>query len=129
MKALVPENVHPPFGRYAHGVEIPAGWRVIRTSGQLGISRDGTIPDDAYAQACICFESIAEILAQGGMSAADVVHVSAFVTSRDYFPAYMRARDEFVGAREALPGSTLVIVSGFTREAFKVEVEVTAAAQ
>ena len=40
-----------------------------------------------------------------------------------------RARDEFVGAREALPGSTLVIVSGFTREEFKVEVEVTAAAQ
>lgn len=128
MKALTPENVHPPFGRYAHGVEIPAGWRVVRTSGQLGISRDGTIPQDALEQARICFQSIAEILAEANMSAADVVHVSAYVTSRDYFPPYMQARDDFIGERDSLPASTLVIVSGFTREEFKVEVEVTAAA-
>ena len=128
MRALIPDNIHPPFGRYSHGVEFPAGWRVVKTSGQLGIACDGVIPEDAYSQARICFENIARILAEADMSAANVVHVSAYVTDRDYFPSYMRARDEFIGAIGQLPSSTLLIVSGFTRPEFKVEVEVIAAA-
>jgi enamine deaminase RidA (YjgF/YER057c/UK114 family) len=36
----------------------------------------------------------------------------------------MQARDEFVAA--PAPASTLIIVSGFTREEFKVEIEATA---
>ena len=128
MKALTSDKVHPAFGRYAQGVEIPAGWRQVATSGQLGISRDGETPADPYEQAKICFDNISAILAQAGMSAADVFHVRAYVTDRDYFPPYMKARDEFIGERDQLPASTLVIVSGFTREEFKVEVEVTTAA-
>lgn len=128
MKALTPDGVRAPFGRYAHGVEIPAGWRLVKTSGQLGIRPDDSIPDDAYSQAVICFESIARILAESGMAACDVAHISAYVTDREHFPDYMRARDEFIGEADWLPGSTLLIVSGFTRREFKVEVEVLAAA-
>ena len=128
MKALSSEKIHPPFGRYSPGLEIPAGWRMVKTSGQLGIAADGTIPPDVYDQARICFENIAQILKQASMSAAHVAHISAYVTDRDYFPHYMRARDEFIADSDPLPGSTLLIVSGFTRAEFKVEVEVTAAA-
>ena len=128
MKALEASNARRPFGRYSHGVEIPAGWRVVKTSGQLGIRADDSIPEDPYAQAVICFATIRQILAQAGMGPGDVAHVSAYVTDRDFFPAYMRARDEFIGDREVLPASTLLIVSGFTRPEFKVEVEVLAAA-
>jgi enamine deaminase RidA (YjgF/YER057c/UK114 family) len=39
--------------------------------------------------------------------------------------AYMRVRDRYV--TEPLPASTLVIVSGFTRPEFLVEIEATAA--
>lgn len=128
MKALTPSDVRAPFGRYAHGTEIPPGWRLLQTSGQLGIRPNDSVPEDAYSQAVICFESIARILAEGGMAARDVAHISAYVTDREHFPAYMRARDEFVGETDRLPGSTLLIVSGFTRAEFKVEVEVLAAA-
>src|SRR6056300_806843 len=110
MKELTPKSLNPPLARYAHGVEIPASWRIVQTSGQLGIRLDGTIPADAYEQAKICFENIREILKEAGMCAGDVSHISAYVTDR-------------------LPSSTLLIVSGFTREEFKVEVEVLAAAQ
>ena len=82
MKALTPANIYPPFGRYSHGTEIPEGWRVVKTSGQLGITRDGLIPDDAYEQACICFQNIAAILTEASMSSANVVHISAYVTNR-----------------------------------------------
>lgn len=129
MRALAPNSLNPPFARYAHGVEIPAGWRLVQTSGQLGIDADQSVPDDAYEQAKICFENIRQILNAADMKEGDVAHISAYVTDRAHMAGYMRARDEFVGSTDRLPSSTLIIVSGFTREEFKVEVEVLAAAQ
>lgn len=128
MKALTPETTRPPFARYSHGVEIPANWRIVQTSGQLGIRADDSIPEDAYEQSKICFESIREILKEAGMNSDDVAHISAYVTDREHMAGYMKARDEFVGESERLASSTLLIVAGFTREEFKVEVEVMAAA-
>ena len=128
MKQLNPITIAPPVARYAHGVEIPAGARLVRTSGQLGIAADGTVPEGSEAQAAICFSNIATILAEAGMSAEDVCHVSAYVTDRSQMPGYMAARDVFLSERSELPTSTLIIVSGFTRPEFVVEVEVWAAA-
>lgn len=128
MKELTPTTVREPFARYAHGVEIPAGWRIIKTSGQLGIRPDDTIPEDAFTQARICFESITDILHAGSMGPRDVAHITAYATAREHMAGYMAARDAFMQGVERLPASTLLIVSGFTRPEFKIEVEVLAAA-
>ncbi|APX12686.1 RidA family protein [Tateyamaria omphalii] len=128
MKPLAPPSIAPPFARYSHGVEVPAGWRMVRTSGQLGLSGDGTVPAGTRAQADICFANIAAILAEAGMGPQDVCHVSAYVTDRSHMAPYMAARDAFLAGRDVLPSSTLMIVSGFTRPEFTVEVEVWAAA-
>lgn len=127
MKALIPATIAPPFARYAHGVELPPNARIVRTSGQLGI-RDGTVPEGSEAQAQICFDNITAILGAAGMGPDDVFHLSAFVTDRVHMAGYMVARDAFTGARQELPSSTLIIVSGFTRPEFVVEVEAWAAA-
>lgn len=128
MKSLTPASIAPPFARYSHGVEVPAGQRFLRTSGQLGLARDGTIPPGAEAQAGICFANIDAILAVGGMGRADVMHLSAFVTDRAHMAGYMAARDDWLAAATVLPSSTLMIVSGFTRPEFVVEIEIWAAA-
>ena len=128
MKQLSPATIAPPVARYAHGVEVPAGSRLVRTAGQLGIAADGSVPEGSQEQANICFANIAKILAEAGMSAADVFHVTAFVTDRAHMAGYMAARDTFLANRTELPTSTLLIVSGFTRPEFVVEVEVWAAA-
>ncbi len=125
MRALTPPSIRPPFARYSHAVEVPAGARLVLASGQLGIGADETVPEGAEAQAELCFSAIRAILAEAGMEPADVVRINAFVTDRAHMAGYMAARDRFVG--EPPPASTLVIVSGFTRPEFKVEVEVTAA--
>ena len=127
MRALNPGTIRPPFAAYAHGTEIPAGKRVVVTSGQLGIKPDDSIPEGSYEQALICFENIREILREGHMEPADITHISAYVTSREHMTGYMLARDEFLAGTARVPSSTLLIVSGFTREEFKVEVEVMAA--
>jgi len=122
---LTPKDIRPPFGRYSHGVEAPAGSRFIFTSGQLGVRADDSVPDSVEEQAEICFENIRSILAAGGMALTDIVRLNAFVTRREDMRRYMSVRDRFVG--EPLPASTLYIVSGFTRPEFLVEIEAVAA--
>lgn len=128
MKALASHKIAPPFARYSHGVELPAGARLVRTSGQLGLAADGTVPEGSQAQAALCFENITRILAEAGMVPSDVCHIGAFVTDRAHMAGYMAARDAFLADAAVLPTSTLVIVSGFTRPEFVVEIEVWAAA-
>lgn len=127
VEALTPDDIAPPFARYAHGVVVPDGYRLILTSGQLGLAEDGTVPESAEAQADIVFANLTAILASAGATAKDVLRLNAFVTDRSHMGGYMAARDRWLAEVDRLPASTLVIVSGFTRPEFKVEVEVTAA--
>ncbi len=127
MKMLQPASIAAPFARYAHGVEVPAGSRLAVTSGQLALAADGSVPDGARAQADLCFANCAAILAEAGMGPADVIRINAYVTDRAHMAGYMAARDAWLAGVSRLPASTLVIVSGFTRPEFVVEVEVTAA--
>jgi enamine deaminase RidA (YjgF/YER057c/UK114 family) len=127
MEMLKPKDIAPPFARYAHGVLVPEGQRLIFTSGQLGLAGNGTIPEDEGAQADICFANIDSILAAGGATRRDVVRINAFVTDRAFMAGYMAARDRWLADVTRLPASTLVIVAGFTRPEFKVEIEVVAA--
>lgn len=124
-QAINPSSIRAPFGNYNHGLLIPAGGRLLVTSGQLGIHPDDSIPDDISDQAVLCFEAIGAILEEAGMSFADIIRISGFVTRREDFATYMEVRDRYTVP--PLPVSTLLIVSGFTRPQFKVEVEVTAA--
>jgi 2-iminobutanoate/2-iminopropanoate deaminase len=124
--ALPGNGLRAPFGRYSHGIAFEGGARTVITSGQLGIEPDETIPDSVEAQAELCFKAIATILAEAGMDFSNVVRLGAFVTDRDHFAPYMTVRDRYV--RDPFPASTLVIVSGFTRPQFKVEVEAMAVA-
>lgn len=127
-RALAPDGIAPPFGAYSHGVLIPPGMRMIRTSGQLALSQDGKVPTGAEAQAALCFDNIARILAAGGMTPAHIVHLTAWVTARAHMGGYMRARDAFLGNVPVLPASTLLVVSGFSWPEFVVEVEAMALA-
>lgn len=96
------------------------------TSGQLGVGPNERVPADCEAQAELCFANIAAILAEDGMTLANVVRLNAYVTGREHLQAYMRARDrQFPGTP---PASTLIIVSGFARPEFVVEIEAIAAA-
>jgi enamine deaminase RidA (YjgF/YER057c/UK114 family) len=120
-----PKALRAPFARYSHAVEVPAGSRLVLASGQLGVAPDDSVPDSAEAQADLCFANIDVILADAGMTLADIVRINAYVTDRAHMAGYMASRDRHVASPP--PASTLMIVSGFTRPEFKVEIEVIAA--
>jgi 2-iminobutanoate/2-iminopropanoate deaminase len=124
-KPLSPTSIHPPFAPYSPGVEVASRSRFVFVSGQLGIAKDGTIPPDCGGQAELAFTNIAAILAEAGMGLKDIVRINAYVTGREHLQAYMQVRNKLFS--EPYPASTLMIVAGFARPEFVVEIEAIAA--
>jgi enamine deaminase RidA (YjgF/YER057c/UK114 family) len=125
MRHITPRSIRPPFARYSYGVEIPAGYRILVCSGQLGIDATDRVPATVEEQTRLCFRNIQAVLNEAGLGFEDVVRINAFVTGREHLRGYMAARDQFIG--DPPPASTLMIVGGFSRPEFLVEVEVIAA--
>jgi 2-iminobutanoate/2-iminopropanoate deaminase len=125
-KPLTPQGIHPPFSNYNHGIEIVSRSRLVFCSGQVGISADADIPADCAGQAQICFENIRATLSEAGMGFEHVIKLNAYVTGREHLKAYMEVRNALF--TEPYPASTLMIVSGFARPDFVVEIEAIAAA-
>lgn len=124
-KSLSPSSIHPPFAPYSPGIEVSSRSRFVFVSGQLGIDRDGVIPPDAASQSRVVFDNIRAILGEAGMGLKDVVKLNAYVTGREHMRGYMDVRNALFA--EPYPASTLMIVGGFTREEFVVEIEAIAA--
>ena len=93
-----------------------ASWGSIQTD---------RVPATVEEQTQLCFRNIGAVLKEADLGFADVVRINAFVTGREHLKGYMAARDQFIS--EPPPASTLMIVSGFARPEFLVEVEVLAA--
>ena len=122
---LNPTQIHPAFAPYSHAMVVPAGQKLVFCSGQLGIAADKTIPADCAGQARLCFENIEAVLAEAGMTLANVIRINTFVTAREHLGEYMAVRNALFA--DPYPASTLIIVSGFARPEFVLEVEVIAA--
>ena len=124
IRPVNPAAIAPPLARYSHGVVFPGASEVLVTSGQLALGPGGTVPDDPETQCVLIFEALAAILADAGFAWPDVVRFGAYATDRAFFPIYGAVRARYA------PGdafaSTLLVVSGFTRPEFKLEVELMA---
>lgn len=125
MRILTPPTIAPPFGTYSHGVAASVS-RLVVISGQLGLAKDGTIPGGVSAQAAICLANIDAILAEAGLGRASILRLNAYVTDRGHIVDYMAVRDRWLVDCAVKPASTLLIVSGFTRSEFVVEIEAIA---
>lgn len=125
MRQLTPASVHPPVAPYSHALEVPPGTRLIFCAGQVGMMRDGTVPDGIEAQGEQCFKNIAGVLAEGGMTLRDVVRLNIFLVRREDFAPLSAIRDRHIGTPP--PASTLLFVAGLAGPNLLVEIEATAA--
>lgn len=80
-------------------------------------------PNDAYAQARLCFEIISSALVEAGATLADVVRSRLYLTSASDLEAVGRAHREALG--EARPATT-AIVTALVDPRWLVEIEVDA---
>ncbi|MEQ8442540.1 MAG: RidA family protein [Alphaproteobacteria bacterium] len=127
MIAHNPDTIAAPIGTYVHGLETAPGARLLHVSGQVGIRKDGTIPEDVAEQSTVTWENILAILNSAGMDASNIVKMTAYLTDPAYLAAYGGARTAALGDHR--PTSTLVYVPALVKPELKVEVEVVAAAE
>ena len=122
---ISPKTIHKPFGNYSHGI-LNSKNGLLVTSGQLGINLDGSIPTSFTEQTNICFSNILSIIKEAAFDPEDILRLNTFLTDRQNLTEYMKIRDKFFSNISVKPASTVVIVSGFTKEEFLVEIEATA---
>jgi 2-iminobutanoate/2-iminopropanoate deaminase len=124
-RAMYPETIHPPLGAYAHAIEIPDGARLTYIAGQVGIDKDGVVPDDFRAQAMLAWDNCTKILAHNSMRMKDVVKITHFLTDAADIPVYREVIMAFLG--EERPTSTLLVIAALARPELRIEVEMVAA--
>lgn len=121
-----PDAVHPPLGRYAHTVAVPAGARWLCISGQVGIDHAGRIARGVERQTERAFRNVVACLKANQMTSQDLVKLTVYLTDARHVEAYRNGRDKVLGDIN-LPASTLVIVAGLASPELFVEVEANAA--
>jgi 2-iminobutanoate/2-iminopropanoate deaminase len=118
-------GVASQIGKYSDAVEVPANVRWLLTSGTPGLGLDGELPVGIAAQSEQAWNHIVTILGRAGMTIADVVKVTQYLTQESDIPAYANVRSRFLG--DARPASMLLVIPALVRAGFLVEIEVTAA--
>lgn len=99
---------------------------LIYISGTAPIGDDGNTfaPNDAYAQACRCFEIICDTLQAMDSSLHQVVRTRMYVTDIRQWEAFGKAHQEFFG--EHPPVTAMVEVKGLINPDMLIEVEAEA---
>lgn len=124
-KTYSPDTVAPPFSNYVHAVEAPGNARWLYVSGQLGVTRDGSVPDGFVGQAEQAFRNVIAILEEAGMGVADIVRVNTYLTDMADIGDYRGIRDRMLDNHAT--ASTMLVISALAAPQFKIEVEVVAA--
>lgn len=110
---------------YAQGLKV-AGQQLIFISGQLALDEHGKVvdPGNLEAQARYIFRSIEKLLREGGGSLANVVKITAFVTTLDGYSSYGQVRRDVFGAD--LPTSATVQVTSLVAPGCVIEIDAMA---
>ena len=120
-----PPTVREPFNPYSHGAEVQAGGRLIFLAGQVGVTPDGTMPEDFETQTENTYRNIEAILKDAGMGFENIVKLTTFIIDPDDLPKMREIRKSFLGDHR--PAHTLLCVSRLADPEFLIEVEGVAA--
>lgn len=102
---------------------VVAGDRIY-VAGTAPIPADGSAPpEDAYEQARLCLEIIAEALGRAGSALEHVVRTRVYLTDAGHWQEVGRAHGEAFG--DVRPANTTVVTS-LLDPSWKVEIEVDA---
>jgi len=110
--------------RYSPAIQVSGAARTLYISGQIGIDAAGVTSPDFTTQATQAWTNLAAVLKAADMTLRDLVKVTVFLTSHDYFAPFVAVRAKFLGDHK--PASTLLIVSGLAGPEWLVEVEAIA---
>lgn len=121
-----PSGVFPPYGNYAHAVEVASDARLLFISGLNGYEPDGkTMPDDFEGQAELIWSHLECILAEANMSIANLVSLRFYLAEPALDPANVEVLKRHLGDHHA---ARTVVCAGLLEAGWLVEIEAVAAA-
>jgi len=125
LKVHVLDELYHHSSNVAHGVEVPAGARLLFTNGQVGTEPDGSTPEATADQLEVIFGRLRAVLEAAGMTLKDVVRFDVYMTDQADVKTFVEVRDRMMGDHK--PGATLLVIKGLARPELKIEVEAVAA--
>jgi enamine deaminase RidA (YjgF/YER057c/UK114 family) len=117
-------NAPDPRGGYAQAVKVENAEKLLFISGQIPVSDDDRVPEGFDAQARLVWRNLDAQLKAAGMTKADLVKVTTYLSDRHHATANREIRSEYLGA--VAPAMSVVICSIFD-EKWLLEVEAIAA--
>jgi 2-iminobutanoate/2-iminopropanoate deaminase len=123
IRGLNATDVPPPAASYTQAVEVSGATRTLYISGQVGVRKDGTIPEDIAEQSQIAWQNLKAQLRAAGMTLDNVVKITTILPNHADLAAAREGRSKVLGNRK--PASTLII-AGLADPAWKIEVEAVA---
>lgn len=120
-QARNPDSVHAPVGRYVHQIEVSGESRMLFLSGQVGMAKDGTVPEDPVAQLGLALENVLRNLEAAGFEPADLVKLTTYVVGKMDPEGRRGELDRLLG--DHVTTSTLVLVAALASPVYKVEID------
>ena len=124
LREHIPATVPAPVGNYAHGLEVPAGARLLFISGQIPVDMGGEVPSDFDAQCRLVWAHVGAVLRSAGLDYGNLVKVTTYLGDRAHATANGRIRREVLGDHRP---SLTVIVAGIFDPRWLLEIEAIAA--
>jgi 2-iminobutanoate/2-iminopropanoate deaminase len=107
--------------------QVPEGFRGIYAHAvQVGVEPDGSVPVSFAAQCERAMTNVEALLADAGMTGADMIKVNYYLTRPADLPSLADIRNRR-WASEAPPAVTTLVVAALARPELLIEIEVTAA--
>jgi 2-iminobutanoate/2-iminopropanoate deaminase len=119
------EGVYAATPDYIHALELRAPERFLFVSGTMGLDPDGVPAGDVERQLERIWANVRSILADAGMTVANVTQVRSYLRDPSYAEANARARMRALEGRRV---ATTSVVAGTLEREWLVEIEIAAAA-
>ena len=124
MKEVIPAWMKPIYDTYLFAPAVIDG-DYLRCSGMIGLRPDLSVPEDPTAQFTLAFENLRGLLAEAGLTFANVTEMTTYhVGLRAQMQAFTAVKDTFMSA--PYPAWTAVGISELASPGALVEIQVTA---
>ncbi|GLS22635.1 enamine deaminase RidA [Labrys miyagiensis] len=118
------EGIYAATPDYVHAMEVVGAQRLLFISGTMGLDAAGRPPERLEAQLTLIWSNLRRILAEAGMTIANVVRVTSYLREVAFAEANQQARLDALGDHR-IP-TTAIVVATLSPD-WLVEVEAVAA--
>ena len=125
LTAINPTSI-APNPAYSQGTEVRGAQRTLYISGQVGVDAKGNLGKDIGEQATLAVANLNAVLAEAGMSNANLAKVTIYLTDDSLMPGFVAA----AGAAHPNPppATPMLIVKALAAPPLLVEIEGVAVA-